>query len=320
MKISVVCPYYNESAIIENAIKRMVSNLGALSVDWELILVDDGSTDDSLRLAQGICRGNTKVRLVTYPANQGRGYALKQGIIEAQGDIIVTTEVDLSWGDDIVDKIIRKFQASPLLDVVIASPNLPGGGYRNVPLKRVFVSRLGNIIIRLLFTKGVTMNTGMTRGYRKGAIKGLPVFERGKEFHLEVLLKLMALGYRIGEVPATLEWKAERLVKRKGGPSRKSSSNIPRLVVSHLNFVVFANPIRYFWALALVCALVGLSFIADAFYRLFAGDVAIYAAIIGISMVIVALLFFGFGIISNQNNFILRELWRVQKKENEGTR
>jgi hypothetical protein len=76
---------------------------------------------------------------------------------------------------------------------------------------------------------------------------------------------------------------------------------------------VFANPIRYFWALGLISAIAGACFVAQAFYRLLAGKIAIYLALTGFSMLIAGLLFFGFGIIANQNNFILRELWRIQK-------
>lgn len=315
MKVSIVCPYYNEAGIIEKAVCGILANLEKLKTEWELILVNDGSVDESFRIVQAVTQNNPRVKLVSYEVNQGRGYALRQGILSSDGDYIITTEIDLSWGDDIVDKIINKFISDPSLDVVIASPNIPGGGYKNVPLKRVFLSKLGNFIIRLLFTKNITMNTGMTRGYRREVIKGLPFFEKGKEFHLEVLLKLISLGYKVGEVPATLEWKDKLFLSDKSA-KRKSSSKISKLIISHLNFAVFANPIRYFWLMGICCFLVGLGFIINAFHRLFTGEVSVYVAIIGFSLFIVALLFFGFGILSCQNNWILRELWRIQKTQN----
>jgi len=312
-KVSVVCPYYNEEAIIEKATLGMLNNLKLLKLDWELVLVNDGSTDNSLSVVKKLTADNPKVKLVSYNTNKGRGHALKTGIINAEGDYIITTEVDLSWGDDIVQKIIDKFLSEPKLDVVVASPNIPGGGYKNVPIKRIILTKLGNLIIRLCFTTEITMNTGMTRGYRREIIKTLPTFEQGKEFHLEVLLKLRALAYKLGEVPAVLEWKDAKLAKP-GSAKRKSSSNILKLIFSHLNFAVFANPIRYFSLFGVICGLTGFTFMGSAFYCLLNGRISIYYALVGLCLLIVCLLFFGFAVVSHQNNYILRELWRIQKE------
>lgn len=84
--------------------------------------------------------------------------------------------------------------SDPGADIVVASPHLPGGGYKNVPAKRVWLSRLGNKVIRACMSDAATMNTGMTRAYRRRAILSLPLYEPGKEFHLEVILKATALG------------------------------------------------------------------------------------------------------------------------------
>lgn len=164
------------------------------------------------------------------------------------------------------------------------------------------------------------MHIGMTRGYRRDVIQKLQTFEKGKKFYLEVLLKLVTLGYQISEIPVVLEWKDKKLAQV-GAASRKSSSEIHKLIFSYLNFAVFANPIRYFWTITLCCGIAGLWFIASAFYRLFIGKVAIYFALVEFSLLIAGLLFFGFGILTNQNNYILRELWRLpvmqSKKQNE---
>ncbi|MGD8561703.1 MAG: glycosyltransferase family 2 protein [Desulfarculaceae bacterium] len=316
MKISVVCPFFNEAAILEKAVLQMLVSLESLGRDWELVLVNDGSTDDSEEIVRRLAQGQPRLKLVSYPVNQGRGYALKTGIDAALGDLIITTEVDLSWGEDVVKRIVDKLEAEPGLDVVVASPNLRGGGYKNVPKRRVYISKLGNQLIRLFFTKNITMNTGMTRGYRRQAIKRLPLFEKGKEFHLESLLKLKALDYRIGEISAVLQWQDAKLAA-KGAAPRKSSSKVPRLILSHLRFAVFANPIRYFWAISLLCTLVGLGFIVAAFYNLIIGGDAIYLVIVGLAVMITALLFFGFGITASQNNTLLKEIWRLQQEREE---
>ena len=129
MKVSVVCPFYNEDSIIKGAVTELVSVLDHQDFNYELILVNDGSTDESISELKGILNYNTKIKLVSYDYNQGRGYALKTGIKESTGDIIITTEIDLSWGKNIIKDIVNKFKENPHLDAVIASPNLKGGGY-----------------------------------------------------------------------------------------------------------------------------------------------------------------------------------------------
>ena len=69
---------------------------------------------------------------------------------KARGDILISTEIDLSWGEDIVKKIVDKFIREPDLDVVITSPNIEGGGYKNIPKYRVIISKIGNFIIEML--------------------------------------------------------------------------------------------------------------------------------------------------------------------------
>ena len=65
----------------------------------------------------------------------------------------------------------------PDADMVVASPHMQGGSYKNVPFKRVLYSKLGNKVIRACMSNVVTMNTGMTRAYRRNAIRSLPLSE-----------------------------------------------------------------------------------------------------------------------------------------------
>ncbi len=313
MKVSIICPFYNEELIIEKAAHGMISSLEKSNIDWELVCVNDGSTDNSLSKLRSSVGDNKKVIIVDYKINQGRGYAIKYGMKKAKGEILISTEIDLSWGDDIVKKIIEKFVNEPHLDVVIASPNIVGGGYKNIPVYRVFVSKVGNFIIRMLFTKEITMNTGMTRGYKKGIIENIQFDEKGKEFHLESLLKLKILGYNFGEIPATLEWKDKKLSSNTN-KKRKSSSKVPKLILSHLRFAAFANPIRYFWSFSLFSLICSLAFLTQSAIRFLNDQVAIYFVLVGTIFLVFSILLFGFGIVTVQNINILKELWRINKK------
>ena len=203
-------------------------------------------------------------------------------------------------------------QDHPAADIVIASPHLEGGGYRNVPSSRVFFSRFGNLVIRLCMGNLVTMNTGMTRAYRRNVIRSLPLTENGKEFHLEVVLKGHALNHRFAEIPALLEWKQYKHSGKR--VERKSSSKVKKLVVSHSLFSLFANPIRYVWGVAGFSTLLSIGFFIWSVVRLVAGDISIFTLIIALSLGIIAILLFAFGVIAQQGNMIQTELWRIQRQ------
>jgi glycosyltransferase involved in cell wall biosynthesis len=314
MDISVVCPFYNEASILEHAVRTLLGRLSSLEGEWELIIVNDGSTDGSADIASRLAREYPWLRVLGYRCNRGRGYALRTGIAAAKGDIIVTTEIDLSWGDDIVRELVEEMREHPDCDIVVASPHLPGGGYRNVPPKRVWLSRIGNRVIRACVSNAATMNTGMTRAYRRDTIQIMPLLEDGKEFHLEVLLKATEFGMHIREIPAWLEWKE---YKHEGQRvKRKSSSRVKRLIMSHSLFSLFANPVRYVWAASLLAlGLGGLCVVAAAILKYMLHMVAAYTALLGISLIIVGSVLFVLGVVVRQGNMIQRELWVVQRNQ-----
>jgi dolichol-phosphate mannosyltransferase len=311
--LSVVCPFYNEERIVEQAVRTLLQRLQTLDEDWELIVVNDGSTDGSLDVVRPIADEDPRLRIVSYDRNRGRGYALRTGISAAQGTVIVTTEIDLSWGETIVHELVEAMKRWPDADIVVASPHLPGGGYKNVPAKRVFLSKFGNYVIRTCMSGAASMNTGMTRAYRAEAIKALPLHEDRKEFHLEVILKAASLGLRIREIPALLEWKE---YKHKGQRvERKSSSKVKRLILSHTLFSLFANPVRYVWGMSVGSLLLGFVFLGIAVVLLSLGMVSVYTALMGVLLIILSVLLFVMGVVLQQGNTVQRELWLLQRDE-----
>jgi len=311
MDVTVVCPFYNESGILEHAIRTLAGRLRTLEGSWELIVVNDGSVDGSDVIAGRVAQDIPEVRVLGYRYNRGRGSALRTGIAAARGDIIVTTEIDLSWGEDIVHQLVAEMREHPEIDMVVASPHLPGGGYKNVPAKRVWLSRVGNHIIRACMTNAATMNTGMTRAYRRDVIQSLPLFADGKEFHLEVMLKATEFGLHIREIPALLEWKDYKHQGRR--VKRKSSSRVNQVIVSHSLFSVFANPVRYVWAASLASFALGAIFFVNAVVLYALRMVSAYTALLSMALFIVAIVLFVLGVVVKQGNMIQRELWTIQR-------
>ncbi len=309
MRVTIVCPFFNEESIIVAATKRMIANLRAQFDDWELILVNDGSRDRTLNtLCSTLDQSEKRVRVISCAINQGRGRALKNGIDAASGDIIVTTEADCSWGDDIARRLVDELLAHPDAHFVVASPHLPEGGLINVPLRRRLLTAIGNRLIRLFFAPNVTMNTGMTRAYRREVIQPLETWEDGKEFHLEVLLKLIGLGFRVREIPAHITWQEHKLAAA-GAPKRVSSTRIFKTIGTHMRFLATARPTQYFAAAAGLSLLIGAGLVGWAFHNLFFGGPAAYLAIVGLLMLLSSLLFAGFSVFFVKLGEVMREQW-----------
>ena len=197
--------------------------------------------------------------------------------------------------------------------MVVASPNLPGGGYRNVPATRVAISRLGNVLLRFTSSTKLTMYTGMTRGYRRDKFLALPIDEKEKEFHLDVARKALAFGFRIHEVPAVLEWKSHRLAKSAAG-TRKSSSRIPKLMRTHLLFSMASAPFRYLFPLAVVIGLVGLLFFAGAVRNLFTEEPSAFYALMALGLFLFAFLMLGLAVLAHLGIELLQNPWRLRSE------
>ena len=305
-----MCPFFNEGALIAEAAKRMAANLARQFDSWELILVNDGSTDDGPQLLAAALDElqDRRVRVISYPVNYGRGRALKTGIDAALGDIIVTTEADCSWGDDIAKRLVDTLRSNIDCDFVIASPHMSGGQFNEVPFTRVLLTKWGNRLISLFFRAGLTMHTGMTRAYRRDIIVPLHTFENGKEFHLEVLLKLITLKFRYREIPATLSW----TIRNKNRGAKQSpvlNANILRTIRTHFLFLFLADPLRLFFNAAAIILLISAGFFFMALYHLLVGAVAVFYAMISMLFLLFGFLFVGFAVVLTRLRDQSVELW-----------
>ncbi len=246
--VSVVVPMHNESENIPDTVDKIAAELRAHGHAFEIIAVDDGSTDDTALKLNSLASHHRHLRVISYQPNQGRGFAIRDGIRAAQGTIICTTDADLSYSADHLTRMIALLQKYTKLDCVVGSPYTEGGGAENVPALRLWISRLGNKVINYAIGGKVKTSTCVLRAYRADCIKSLELFSSGKELHLEIITKLLASGYSVMEMPATLR-------SRKKG---KSKFRFRAIATSHLLFSLHEKPILLFGAIGLVLIGLGL--------------------------------------------------------------
>src|SRR5882762_11597149 len=119
LQLSVVIPAYNEEQRLPRTIEEIERYLDGRGLDYELIIVDDGSTDGTRQVMDAAAARNSKVRLEALPANRGKGSALAAGVAVARGDEVLVTDADLSTPIDELEKLDAALRAGA--GVAIAS-------------------------------------------------------------------------------------------------------------------------------------------------------------------------------------------------------
>jgi dolichol-phosphate mannosyltransferase len=246
--ISVIVPMFNEEENAANTLDRLARALDSTPKRWEIIVVDDGSTDDTKKLVGEYRRLNRWVRLISYPANQGRGKALRTGFEHAIGEIVCTTDADLSYDEKHILQMVEVLDQNPDVDLVVGSPYALGGKTEGVPLSRLLPSKWGNKILGFAMKGGLSAVTGVLRAYRRECITSLELESDGKEIHLEILSKALAMGYKVREMPAILK-------TRTGGHSK---FKFRATAASHLIFSFFEKPMILFGAVGLFMLMLGI--------------------------------------------------------------
>lgn len=232
IEFSIVAPMYNEQENVERTVRLIREEMDGFDRPWELVLVNDGSTDSTWDRASQVAEGTPFLRLCGYPDNRGRGHALRHGFSEARGRYVVSTDFDLSYDASHIRRIHETLVTHPEVDIVLGSAYMPGGEVHGVHWKRLVISRLGNVVLRRFLPQPIYTSTCVLRGYRREALSSLPLHSDGKDLHLEILLKAAALGLKVLEIPARLE------ARKKGS----TKSKVAATVISHLLFCLKAKP------------------------------------------------------------------------------
>lgn len=218
---------------------------------FELLLVNDGSTDMTRTIIDGIAKSNSRVRALHFTHNRGRGAAIKTGIANSLGRRLILLDADLSYDVDHITAILTEFKQNSLLDIVVVSPYMKGGIVNGVPFFRLLLSRAANWILASAFADGLSTVTCVVRGYRGEFIRGLPLYEEGKELHLEILRKASVLGAHLVEIPGRLIWKSEK------GQRRKTSLKVVKAASRHFLYGVLMRPTQFFKYFALILLALG---------------------------------------------------------------
>ena len=204
MKISIVIPMYNEQNILLNTIAQVDSYLRLQFEDYEIVASDDGSIDNTRQLLNDAVKQYRSLKIAAYDVNRGKGAAVRNGILNATGDIIIFTDCDLAYGTDVIGRMFEMFDTET--DIVIGSRNLSKDGYEGYTPLRKFMSKTYIKLLSIAARFKHSDSQSGIKGFRKEAAQ--KIFTRCEidrfAFDLEALMIAEKFGFRIRELPVKI--------------------------------------------------------------------------------------------------------------------
>lgn len=201
MDVSIVIPAYNEEKRIVKTLKKVVSFFDEKKLDYEVIVVSDGSRDKTCEVVEDF--GSERVKVICVHQNHGKGFGVNRGVANAKGEKILFIDADNSTP---IQQFCDLDQYTGEFEVVIGSRYLPDSKIKlKQPLVRIIGSRTGNLLIQAMILPGFSDTQCGFKLFTKDAAKR--IFQRQTiwrwGFDMEILYIARKLGYKIKQVPVS---------------------------------------------------------------------------------------------------------------------
>lgn len=201
--LSVVIPAYNEENRLPKTLDAIHRYLQEQSYTWEIIVVNDGSKDNTAEIVQKLKSSVQNLKLIDNKENHGKGYVVRQGVLEAKGKYRLFTDADNSTPIDQIEKMLPEFQSG--FDIVIGSRDIKGAVLKPPQsLLRRFLGEVFKLLRKIIVGLWDIQDTQC--GFKVFSARAVEnVFPRLKinrwAFDVEILAVARKLGYKIKEMP-----------------------------------------------------------------------------------------------------------------------
>jgi len=235
-EVSVVLPCYNERNHVEQEVNRIRAALEAAGMSYELICVDDGSTDGTREVLASI----PAIRTILFPRNQGSGTARRIGTQEARGRVVVWTDADMTYPNELIPDLVRELDEG--YDQVVGARKTEAGTYKffRVPAKWA-IRRLAAYLTN---TPIPDLNSGLRAFKRDVAKPYLRLLPPGFSCVTTITLAFLSNGHPIKYVPIDY-------FKRAGSSKFHPFKDAYNYIIQVLRMVMYFNPLRVLMPVAL---------------------------------------------------------------------
>lgn len=154
MKLSIIVPAYNEEKRLPKSLETMIGFFRGKHISFEIIVVNDGSTDNSRAIVRKYGEKYKEIVLVDYQENMGKGYAVNQGVLNGTGDLILFSDADLSTPIEEYEKLSRFISRD--YDIVIGSRRIRGADIKvRQPVHRRILGRGFGLLVEIILLRGI---------------------------------------------------------------------------------------------------------------------------------------------------------------------
>ncbi len=200
--LSIIIPAYNEEKRIGTTLFSVADYLRQKGYLGEILVVDDGSKDGTVKLVKEIQKQITQIKVIENKENHGKGYVVRQGMLKAQGKYLIFMDADNATRMEEFDKALPYLQEG--IEVVIGSRHIKGSYIKiEQPYYRRLLGRAANLLIRLVLLPGIRDTQCGFKVFGKKAAR--EIFSRQTimrwGFDMEILVIAKSLGYKIKEFP-----------------------------------------------------------------------------------------------------------------------
>jgi dolichyl-phosphate beta-glucosyltransferase len=201
--LSIIIPAYNEEKRIGPTLDKIHSFLKTKDYLYEIVIVDDGSSDNTVKEAKkSSLFMENKLSVISNGTNKGKGFSVKTGILTAKGDYVLFSDADLSTPIEEIDKFFSQITLG--FDIAIGSRSIKGSDIKlPQPFSRELMGRLFNLLVRLFILKSIKDTQCGFKLFKAEAAKNIASRMQidGFVFDVEMLYLARKLGYQIKEVP-----------------------------------------------------------------------------------------------------------------------
>lgn len=202
MKLSLVIPAYNEEGSVTETIGGVVRVMEREGIDYEVLVVDDNSSDDTGAVVASLAADNPRVRCHLSPNPGGFGHAVRAGLVQFTGDAVVIMMADCS--DDPEDLVSYYSILDGGSDCAFGSRFTTGAVVRDYPRLKLLVNRAANLFVRAIFRLGYNDTTNAFKGYRREVIETIsPLLSKHFNLTVEMPLKAVTRGHSFEVVPTS---------------------------------------------------------------------------------------------------------------------
>ncbi len=286
--ISVIIPLFNEEESLTELSQKLEDTLGDLGCEYEVVFIDDGSTDRSFDKIREINKRNPKFHCIKFRKNYGKSAALAKGFRAAKGNIVITMDADLQDDPSEIPELIKVLNSG--YDLV--------SGWKKVrydPFIKKHTSKFFNFVTSKL--SGIRLhdfNCGL-KAYKRDVIKSLKIYG---EMHRYIPALAHLSGFRVTEKP--VKHHARKYGKTKFGANRFINGFLDLITVVFIDRYV-KRPLHFFGAIGLISSMTGFLITLYLVFLKFFEDKPLSDRplfIVGIFMIILGVQFFSLGLIA----------------------